>query len=198
MQSLFTGCRIKGVQEAENAVSQFQGASHQYLLVAGCHREILLHCHVVDVLDGNEFLFHIVQVINQGAVTCRPAEDGSVVAEEGFVIRRDCYGIGILGLVCEADIILHPVAFLIFFLHFRQSSFEQRPMLRRNGNREVDTSIGITHIFLSLDKMLCKSGAHLISIAMEFQNTLGFAAIAETGLFQKSGCGVCAIRIGRR
>jgi len=69
-------------------------------------------------------------------------------------------------------------------------------VLRGDGHHQINAAVGIAHVFLPFDKMLCEGCTHFGCITVELENAFGFAAVAEPGLLEKGRSGMHAVGIG--
>ena len=141
--------------------------------------------HVVDVLDGHQFFLYLVQIVDKGAVTGGAEQQATIVLAEGLVVLVHCDGVRSLVLICEGDVVLHPILLFISREHLCYGLLEELSVLRGDGYREVAGAIGIFHIFLSLNQMLRNGGADLTGIPVEFEHALGLCAVCQAGFLQK-------------
>ena len=179
------GCLVQFSQVVENPVPQLEGRTHQHLLVPGGDRQELLMCHIVYILDAHQFIAHLIEVVDKGAVTGGTEQQGAVGLAERLVVRGD--GNGVRGLVLEGEgnVVLDAVFLLVGLLDSPDGNLEQRLVLRRNGNREVAGSVGIAHVFLRLYQVLRDGRTHLVRITVEVQHALGLAAVCQSFFFQQ-------------
>ena len=105
------------------------------------------------------------------------AQNLPVLVQERLIVRGHRHGIGRLVLIGKGQVVPDAVTLLKNRLHLSQSRLKQRPVLRRNGHRQVAASVGVAHILLRLHQMLGQGGPHLLRITMELQHALGFGAI---------------------
>ena len=179
------GILVQLSQVIKNPVSELQGHTHQHLLVLCGNGQELLVRHIVYILDAHQLIGHLVQVVDEGAVSGGAEEKGAVGLAERLVVRGDGNGVRGLVLEGEADVVLDTVFLLIVLLDGADSLLKQRLVLRRNGHGEVAGTVGITHVFLRLHQMFGDGRPHLVRITVEFQDALGLAAIGQSVLFQQ-------------
>ena len=125
------------MQIREYLVPEFQTLAHKNLLVLGSNREETLIGHIVDILDGNQFILQFIEIIDQCPMTCRSEQKLTILVTERPVLQ--IHGNSVRGLVLESerDIELDPVFLLISCLHLFQSLLEQRLELRRYREDDI-------------------------------------------------------------
>ena len=137
-------------------------------------------CDVVDILDAHELFLHLIEVVDEGAVTGGTEEEGAIGLAERLVVGVYGDGVGGFVLIGEADVVLDAVAFFVGGKDFADGGFEERTVLRRDGDGELAGTIGIPHVLLRLYEVLGDGGAHLpVGVAVELEDALGLAAVAE-------------------
>ena len=176
---------VQLLEIGENLISQLQGATHEHLFVFGRNGKELLVGHIVNILDAYQFVRHLIEVVDEGAVTGGTEQERAVFLAERLVVRR--YGNGIRGLILEGegDIVLYTVLLLISLFNGTDGNLKEGLVLRRNGDGEVAGVVLISHILLGFHQMLCNGGAHFFRIAMEVQHALGLAAICQAFFLEK-------------
>ena len=184
---------VQFAQIVKNLVPQFQGHAHEHLLVFGRNGQQLLMRHIVDVLDAHQFLFHLVQVVDEGAVTGRTKEQGAIGLTERFVVR--VHGDGIRGFVLEGetDVVFDAVAFLVHGLDFRNGSLEEFLVLRRDGDGEVAGAVCVAHVLLGLYQVLRDGGTDFLRVAVELKDALGFGAVGQAVFLEEFAEDVLAV-----
>ena len=191
--------RIQPAEIVKHLVPELQSNAHEHLLVLCCDGQELFVSHVVDILDGHQLFLNLVQVVDKGAVTGGAEQQAAIVLAERLVVLINGYSVRCLVLICEGDVVLHPILLFISREHLCYGLLEELRVLRRDGYREVAGAVGILHILLSLNQMLRNSGAHFAGIPVELEHALGFGAIRQAGFLQQGLEGFLAIlgSIGR-
>ena len=155
------------------SVTKFESLSEENLLPCCCLREESLVSHVVDVLDGNDFFLDLIEVVDEGTVSCRTEKEGVSLSSERLVLHVYSDSVSSLILEGECDVVSYAILSLISGLHFSISLLKEVLVLRRNGNDEVCCAVVVSHIVLSLNEMLRECGADLsVGIFMELENSL--------------------------
>ena len=126
-----------------------------------------------------------------------PEQETAVLLSERPVLHIDSHSIGSLVLERERDIVLHAILLLISGFDLLQSGLEQRLELRRNSEHDIGRTVRISHIVLSLNKMLSKGSPALpVRISVETNHALRLRAIAEpAGIEDLVGNILAVIRI---
>ena len=163
------------------SVTKLKCLAEEDLLPGCCLREEPFVGHVVDVLDGNDFFLYLIEVVDECAVSCRTEKERVCLCSERLVLHVYCDSVCSLVLEGEGDVVGNSVLRLVSGLHFSISLLEEVLVLRRDGNDEVCCAVVVSHIVLSLDKMLRECGADLsVGIFMELKDSLRLRAVAES------------------
>ncbi len=173
------GHLVEGEDVAAYGVAQLQGTSHENLLPMVCRRLHPLHADVVYVFDGHKLGFEGVEIVDERPVSCRAGEYGAVFFEERAVVHVHGYGVRGLVLICESDVVFDSVALLVRGLYLIEDFAEERLMLWGDGDREVYASVRVAHVCLALHEMLGERGTDFVRVAVEFQYSLGLAAVVQ-------------------
>ena len=113
-------------------------------------------------------------------MTCRTEKKRISLSSERVILNIYSNCIGSLVLESECNVVLHTILGLISSLHFSISFFKQLLMLWGNSDNKICRAIFISHIVLSLNKMLSKSSPDLtIGILVELKHTLRLGSIAK-------------------
>ena len=171
---------VQFAQIVKNLVPQFQGHTHEHLLVFRRNGQEFFMRHIVDVLDAHQFLFHLVQVVDEGAVTGGTEEQGAIGLTERFVVRVHCDGIRGFVLEGETDVVFDAVAFLVYGFNLRDGGLKQRLVFRGDGDGKVAGAVCVAHVLLGLYQVLRDGGTDLLRIPVELKDALGFGTIGQS------------------
>ena len=170
---------IQLAQVAEDLIADGDEDAPEVLLVH--HRRALIQVEddVVDILDEDDIGIQRIEVADQRAVPPRAEEQATILAAEEPPFRGQRQRIGRGLLLAEAHQIAHAVVLLVAVLDARYEALEVTLMLRGDGEVQVYLTEAIASVEGALDEVLLQCGALDLVVAVEEEQPLRFASIAQ-------------------
>ena len=127
----------------------------------------------------------LVQVLDQGAVAARAEDQFALLVADGLVLLVDGDDIGVMLLFREGYLQSDAESTLVVVLHLGQLAAEGFLVLGRDGKVQVHSVVAVLGIEGALDDVLLQRRALHLAVAVEFQQRLGQAAVAQVLLFEQ-------------